>query len=267
MGAPFMVVIPARYASTRLPGKPLLDIAGKPMIQHVWERVRACSERPPVIATDDTRIEAAARAFGADVHMTAATHGSGTDRIAEVVGNLREPEDSIIVNVQGDEPLLPGALVMQVAQLLEGDPAAVMATLSEPITEARDVFDPNVVKVVSDRDGHALYFSRAPIPWNRDDFRTGEASRWPSAQGYHRHLGIYAYRAGFLRTFTTLPPVRLEKTEALEQLRALYYGYRIRVAEACVPSGPGVDTPADLERARVLLAAHDWQPGPASPAS
>lgn len=250
----FKVIIPARYGSTRLPGKALIDLAGKPLIQHVYERVRDCGAHSPIIATDDERIESAARRFGAQVFMTSPHHASGTDRIAEVVDRIREPDDAIVVNVQGDEPLIPGALVMQVAGLLETDPQASMATLCERIGEPRDVFDPNVVKVVMDRDGRALYFSRAPIPWDRGAFSGGAATAWPTAQDYYRHLGIYAYRAGFLKTFAALPPCQIERTEALEQLRALHYGARILVAEACAPSGFGVDTPADLDRARQLLA-------------
>ncbi len=249
----FRVIIPARHASTRLPGKPLLDLCGRPLIQHVYDRARASGAEAVVIATDDERIRTAAEKFNARVRMTAATHASGADRIAEVVRREGYPDDDIIVNLPGDEPLMPGRAIRQVAELLASDHDASMATLCERITEPRDVFDPGVVKVAMDAQGRALYFSRAPIPWDRAHFQAAAASKWPVAQPYFRHIGLYAYRAGFLKRYADLPPCALEQTEQLEQLRALYYGAHIAVAEAEEPTGFGVDTPADLERLRRML--------------
>jgi len=233
----FKVVIPARYASTRLPGKALLDLAGRPLIQHVYERAVESGAQAIVIATDDARIRNAALSFGATVVMTSRKHASGTDRMSEVLSVLAEPEDSIVVNLQGDEPLMPGAAIRQVAALLNADPDASMATLCERISEARDVFDPNVVKVVVDDAGRALYFSRAPVPWDRQHFATHGSQRWPLAQPYYRHIGLYGYRAGFVKRFSQLSPCAIERAEALEQLRALHYGARILVAESCAPTG------------------------------
>ena len=217
----FRVVIPARYASTRLPGKPLLTIAGRPMVEHVWRRACQSGATEVLIATDDERIEAAGRAFGANVIMTSPAHPSGSDRLAEVVGRVGWNEDEIVVNVQGDEPLLPPANVAQVAALLEKDPDTALATLMTPLTEPADFEDPNVVKVVSDCRGRALYFSRAPIPWPRDGRPpAGERLAW-------RHIGLYAYRVGALKRLAALPPTALELTEKLEQLRALENGMAI----------------------------------------
>lgn len=244
----FRVVIPARYASTRLPGKPLLPIAGRPMIEHVWRRAQATGAREVLIATDDARIEAAALAFGASVVMTSPDHLSGTDRLAEVAHRQGWPADSVIVNVQGDEPLLPSANVDQVATLLQADADAAMATLMTPLTDERDFQDPNIVKVVSDRFGRALYFSRAPIPWPRDGRGTDA-----TVVGW-RHIGLYAYRVGALATLAALAPTPLELTERLEQLRALENGIKISIAAALETPGPGVDTPEDLERVAQLLA-------------
>jgi len=253
----FAVIIPARYASTRLPGKLLMEIDGKPMLQ--WVVDAACSSRASQVwvATDDERIAAAVRhpsRAAAIALMTRADHVSGSDRIAEAVRRLQLPHDAVVVNVQGDEPDLPAALIDQVAQLLLDDANAEMATLSTPIVERDEFLDPNVVKVVADAAGAALYFSRAPIPWNRDTAPSGLTSQtsWPAAQ---RHLGIYAYRVGALLKLTTLPPSELELIEKLEQLRALQSGMRIRVAQAAQTPGPGVDTPGDLERVRAARLA------------
>lgn len=252
----FRVLIPARYASTRLPGKPLLDIGGKPMLQRVYEQAVASGADSVVIATDDARIERAAQAFGAAVCMTSATHGSGSERLAEAVQRLGYGEDEIVVNLQGDEPLMPPALLHQVADNLAANPEAVVATLCTRIHTAAELFDPHAVKVVSDRRGFALYFSRAVIPWDRDAFAVTTEELPPAAEHY-RHLGLYAYRSGFLRRYVQLTPCPLERMEALEQLRVLWHGERIHVAEAAVPPAPGVDTPEDLERLRSLFAAAD----------
>lgn len=253
----FRVVIPARFASTRLPGKPLADIAGRPMIAHVWER--ACGSRAAevIIASDDDRVLEAAAAFGADTERTSPDHPSGTDRIAEVAERRAWPDDCVVVNVQGDEPLLPEAVVDQVAANLIANPDAGMSTLAEPIHERSRVFDPNVVKVVTRADGFALYFSRAPIPFDRASFAEGASTVGAEAEmsgSWRRHLGIYAYRVGLLRRFVTWPPAALEEIEMLEQLRVLHAGVGIHVADACAPVPGGVDTPDDLERVRALLA-------------
>lgn len=247
----FSVVIPARYASTRLPGKPLLDIAGLPMVVQVWHRAGDSAAQRVVIATDDARIESAAVAAGAEVCMTRADHESGTDRLAEVADQMRWDDDHIVVNVQGDEPLIPAPVIEQVAQLLAEDPQAGMATLYEPMTELEDIQDPNIVKLVSDREGRALYFSRAPIPWARDGWNEASAAE----AMYRRHIGLYAYRVSFLRQFVSWPPAALEQIERLEQLRALENGVRIRVAAACAEVPAGVDTQADLDAVRALLSA------------
>jgi 3-deoxy-manno-octulosonate cytidylyltransferase (CMP-KDO synthetase) len=246
----FEVFIPARYASTRLPGKPLLDIAGKPLIQRVHERACAAGAERVVIATDDERIRAAAEAFGARVCMTAASHVSGTDRIAEAAETLGVADETIIVNVQSDEPQVPGAVIAQLAALLAGCPGADMATLCVRIVEAQELLDPNVVKVVADAAGYALYFSRAPIPWpGAFPDRPGGAPDVETWR-YERHLGLYAYRARFLRRYRGLAPCEAERIERLEQLRALHHGARIRIAQAAMPVPPGVDSEADLERVR-----------------
>ena len=255
----FCVIIPARYASSRLPGKPLLEIAGKPMLQHVYEQARKSEAKQVVIATDDSRIELAARDFGAQVCLTSADHLSGTDRLEEVARQLGFADDEIIVNVQGDEPLIPPGNIDQVAQLLSESAAAGMATLSEPITEAAELFNPNAVKLVTDNQGYALYFSRAPIPWARDEFASlkngvTEHAKLPLNTNYQRHIGIYAYRVAFLRQFVQWSPAPIEITESLEQLRALWNGVRIKVAPAQESPPAGVDTAADLARVRQILA-------------
>lgn len=250
----FRIVIPARHASVRLPGKVLLPIGGKPMLQWVYERAAAAGAREVLIATDDERIAQAARAFGAAVVMTAATHPSGTDRIAEVARAAGWAADDIVVNLQGDEPLMPAALVRQVAALLASEPRADIATLAAPIASVGELLDPNAVKVVCDGAGRALYFSRAPIPWNRAGAPRGPASQ-TDARGARRHLGLYAYRVGALARLAALPPGALEVRESLEQLRALENGLVVHVADALEPPGPDVNTPADLERVAGLLTA------------
>lgn len=250
----FKVVIPARYASQRLPGKPLLDIAGKPMIRHVYERARESGAQDVVIATDDARIGDAALTFGANVCMTSGEHNSGTDRIAEVVRTLRWPDETVVVNLQGDEPLMPPALLSQVAGALASHPDSDMATLAVPLTDPGQLFDTNVVKVVVDRDGHALYFSRATIPWKRDLFTADRPVQPEWLEGLHRHLGIYAYRAGFLGGYASLPVSPIERMESLEQLRVLWNGGRIAVDVAGVVPPAGVDTAADLARVAAVLA-------------
>jgi 3-deoxy-manno-octulosonate cytidylyltransferase (CMP-KDO synthetase) len=249
----FRVVIPARYASVRLPGKALLPVAGKPLVQWVYERARAAGAGEVLIATDDARILDAARAFGAEAVMTAASHVSGTDRIAEVARARRWPGSDIVVNLQGDEPLMPAALIGQVAALLESAPAADIATLATAITEVAELLDVNAVKVVADGSGRALYFSRAPIPWNRAGAPAGFASQ-TDAGGARRHLGIYAYRVRSLLRLAALAPSELETRERLEQLRALENGLTIQVADACEAPGPDVNTPADLARVAELIA-------------
>ena len=254
MSNAFTLVIPARYASTRLPGKPLQDIAGKPMIQHVWEQACKSSAARVVVATDDERIAAACTSFAAEVLLTRADHASGTDRLAEVASRLGLPSDAIVVNVQGDEPLVPPVIIDQVAANLAANPQAGMATLAEPIEQASALFNPNVVKVVSDASGLALTFTRAPLPWARDAFASAPECL-PAAVPYRRHIGIYAYRAGFLQDFVAWGPCWLESCESLEQLRALWHGVRIHVADALQAPPAGVDTQEDLERVRRLLGA------------
>lgn len=241
----FTVVIPARYAATRLPGKPLLDIAGKPMLQHTYERALASAADCVIIATDDARIQEVAEGFGATVCMTRATHVSGTDRIQEVSSQLEMLETDLIVNVQADEPLIPPSVINQVAQNLEQDSEVGIATLCETITAKEEICDTNCVKVVIDHRGHALYFSRATIPWQ------GCAS----AKNCYRHIGIYAYRVAVLNQFVGWPVCELEVTEKLEQLRALYNGIGIHVAISAESIPAGVDTERDLEHVRAHIAA------------
>ncbi|HET9864663.1 MAG TPA: 3-deoxy-manno-octulosonate cytidylyltransferase [Steroidobacteraceae bacterium] len=242
----FKVVIPARHDSSRLPGKVLLPLAGKPMLQWVHERALGSKAGEVVVATDDERVADAARAFGAEVAMTARRHVSGTDRIAEVAANRGWAEEDIVVNVQGDEPLIPPAVIDQVAQLLGEHAGAQLATLAAKIDQPNELNDPNTVKVACDVVGRALYFSRAPIPWNRD----APGTLTPAAL---RHIGIYAYRVGALRRLAALPPGRLEQIEKLEQLRALENGMEIRVALAVELPLADVNTAADLERAERAL--------------
>lgn len=249
----FTVVIPARYASTRLPAKPLKEIAGKPMIQHVYERARESDAYQVIIATDDERIEVAARSFGAQVCMTSTQHTSGTDRLQEVVKHLGLADDEIVVNVQGDEPLIPAEVINQVAHNLVAMDSASMATLSEPIHSLADFRNPNIVKVVADKDGCALYFSRAPIPWPRDHFAQSDVNQLPDNFPAQRHIGIYAYRVGLLHKFVSWAPAPLEKIESLEQLRVMWNGELIHIAEAVVAVPGGVDTEDDLQRIKSLL--------------
>jgi len=253
----FHVVIPARYASTRLPGKPLLDIGGKSMIQRVVERACASSAGEVLVATDDARIAAAVhdprRPAQSIALMTDPGLPSGTDRVAAVAEARGWSDDTVVVNVQGDEPFLPPALVAQAAGLLERDAAAGIATLATPLASLEEFLDPNVVKVVTALDGAALYFSRAPIPWTREGAPGGLASQTEFG-GALRHVGLYAYRVGVLKRITRLPPSDLEQREKLEQLRALEHGVRIVVARCIEQPAPGVDTAADLERARQGIA-------------
>ena len=247
----FIVAIPARYASTRLPGKPLQAIAGDPMVLHVARRALAAGARDVIVATDDSRIRDALRGTPVRVVMTRADHESGSDRLAECVETLGWPDDSIVVNLQGDEPLAPPSGIRAVAELL-AQSGAPMATLATAVADVEEFFNPNRVKVVMAADGHALYFSRAPVPWPRDAFAHAR-ERLPAGVTLLRHIGIYAYRAGFLRTFAGLPRTALERTESLEQLRALEHGFRIAVAVAPEPFPAGVDTPEDLARVQRLL--------------
>ncbi|MEN3755585.1 3-deoxy-manno-octulosonate cytidylyltransferase [Aeromonas veronii] len=246
----FVVVIPARYASTRLPGKPLADIHGKPMVQHVVEKALQSGADRVIVATDDERVQQALLSTGVEVCMTSADHQSGTERLAEVCRHYGFAADTIIVNVQGDEPLIPPAIIRQVADNLAAA-TAPMATLSVPIQDAEEAFNPNAVKVVTDKDGYALYFSRASIPWDRDRFAK---SHEQIGDYYQRHIGIYAYRAGFIQRYVDWAPSVLEQIEALEQLRVLWYGEKIHVAQALEAPPVGVDTQADLEKVRTFLA-------------
>lgn len=249
----FRVVIPARYAATRLPGKPLVDIAGKPMIQHVYERALESGAKQVVIATDSSLIEQAVKKFGGDVCLTAESHQSGTDRIAEVADKLGFSDDDITVNLQGDEPLMPPAVIRQVAENLAQTTEASMSTVCAKIDTAAELFDPHLVKVVKDKHGFALYFSRASIPWDRDAFAS-TTEVLPEGSEHFRHIGIYAYRTGFLKKYTQWPACPLEKMESLEQLRALWNGHRIHVAEAIEIPLAGVDTDKDLAIVRMHLS-------------
>lgn len=240
---PFHIIIPARYASRRLPGKPLADIGGKHMIQRVVECAAGSAARSVTVATDDERIVRAVKGFGGAVVLTAAAHSSGTDRVAEAARQLGLDARALIVNLQGDEPDMPAALIEQVAALLAQTPNAALATACAPLDDAAQLADPSVVKVVTDRHGGALYFSRAAIPWAGD---TAAAA----TVGVRRHLGIYAYRHDYLQSFTARPACDLERRERLEQLRALWHGDTIACAEAVAVPAPGIDTAADLERAR-----------------
>jgi 3-deoxy-manno-octulosonate cytidylyltransferase (CMP-KDO synthetase) len=239
----FAAVIPARYASTRFPGKPLADLAGKPMVVRVCERARQSGAQPVCVATDDERIAAAVRAAGFDARMTRAGHPSGTDRIAEAAAQLGLADDAIVVNVQGDEPLIAPQLIARVAAALAEHPKASVATACHPLHDAAAFANPNVVKAVLDAEGYALYFSRAGIPFARER----------GAAPAYRHIGIYAYRVDFLARYASLAPAPLERAEQLEQLRVLWHGYRIAVAVSDEDAPPGVDTPQDLEAVRRML--------------
>jgi 3-deoxy-manno-octulosonate cytidylyltransferase (CMP-KDO synthetase) len=238
----FVIVIPSRYASVRLPGKPLINIVGKPMIRHVYERACESRAREVVIATDDARIAAAAESFGAAVCMTGEQHASGTERIAEVAEIMDWPDETIVVNLQGDEPTMPAQLIEQCADLI-ADGSVDIATLASPFQSIEDFFDPNCVKVIRDVNGHAIYFSRATVPYPRDD-----ASEQRAANAALHHHGIYAYRCGVLRQLVATDPSELELCEHLEQLRALSLGMSIAVGIPGVRPGIGVDTPDDVVR-------------------
>ncbi|PWK97780.1 3-deoxy-manno-octulosonate cytidylyltransferase (CMP-KDO synthetase) [Pantoea allii] len=245
----FIAIIPARYASTRLPGKPLVDIHGKPMVVHVMERARESGASRVIVATDHPDVASAVEAAGGEVCMTRADHHSGTERLAEVIEKYQFADDQIIVNVQGDEPMIPAEIVHQVATNLAHSEAG-MATLAVPITDAEEAFNPNAVKVVMDVKGYALYFSRATIPWDRERYAE---SRDRIGDTLLRHIGIYAYRAGFIRRYVGWAPCPLEQIELLEQLRVLWYGEKIHVAVAKTVPGVGVDTPEDLIRVRAAM--------------
>lgn len=243
----YKIVIPARFSSSRLPGKPLIKLAGKPMIQHVYERALATGAEDIVIATDDDRIEAVAKEFGAEVVMTSAEHENGTERIAEVARIKEWPEDSVIVNLQGDEPLIPKSLIALTAQGLIDHPEAGMSSLCTPLTNDTDAFSPNVVKVVLDKQQFAMYFSRASIPWDRDQY-AGGLNTMTQKIPVHRHIGMYGYRVSFLNQYTHMQACELELTEALEQLRALWYGVKIHMSVIEQAPGHGVDTLEDVKR-------------------
>ncbi len=248
----FVVIVPARLASTRLPRKPLADIGGVPMVVRVARAAAASGADRVAVAADSPEIVDACSAHGVEAMLTRADHASGTDRLAEAVEHLGLADDALVVNVQGDEPLMPAAVVRRVAEALAERPDCAIATACHPLHDAAEFFSPNVVKVVTDANGRALYFSRAPIPWSRDAFAAAR-DRLPPGLPARRHVGLYAYRAGFLRLFPQLPPAALEQHESLEQLRALAHGFGIAVIELPEALPPGVDTPEDLERVRALL--------------
>lgn len=248
---PFVVAIPARYASTRLPGKPLCPLGGRPLILRVAERARQAGAAQVVVAVDDGRVARALDGQGVDVCMTSPAHASGSDRLAECAAHYGWPADTVVVNLQGDEPFAPASGIRAVAQALAGD-GAPMATLATPMGDAEELFNPNVVKLVRGLDGHALYFSRAPLPWARDAFAAGRQAL-PHGIEFLRHIGIYAYRAGFLARYTQLPRTPLEQAESLEQLRVLEHGHAIAVRLTPEPFPPGIDTPEDLQRAEQWL--------------
>ena len=251
-GGDFVVVIPARFDASRLPGKPLRPLAGEPLVLHVARRALDAGAREVWVATDDDRVASALEGAGVRVAMTSRDHASGTDRLAECATRAGWSDGTVVVNLQGDEPFAPAEGIRRVASLLVAS-GADMATLCAPVEDVETLFDPNAVKVVTDQAGDALYFSRAPLPWPRDAFQA-DRTRLPPGGHWRRHIGIYAYRCGFLKRFAALPPGRLEQVESLEQLRALEAGYRIAVADTPAPFPPGVDTPDDLARAEARLA-------------
>lgn len=254
MDHPFVVAIPARFAASRLPGKPLRLLAGEPLVLHVARRALAAGAGEVWVAADDTRIAEALAGSGVRIAMTSPDHASGSDRLAECASIAGWPDDTVVVNLQGDEPFAPAAGIRAVAATLVAS-GADMATLATPVEDAATLADPNAVKLVRAGNGDALYFSRAPIPWPRDAWATGDGrARLPGGHHWLRHIGIYAYRTGFLKRFAALPPTPLERTESLEQLRALEHGHRIAVALSPEPFPPGVDTPEDLARAEQLAA-------------
>lgn len=252
----FGVIIPARFASTRLPGKPLIDLGGKPMVVRVMEVAAAAGAAFAMVATDDARIVEAVTAAGGEAMLTSDEHETGTDRLAEVARRLRLDPELIVVNLQGDEPALPAELVRRVAETLRQDPEAAMATLATPLRERKELFDPNVVKVVVDQGSRASYFSRAPIPWLRNEFAAADAreatTRLPE-DTFLRHVGLYAYRVSTLLTLSQTRPAPLELAESLEQLRALWLGMKIQVATVPELPAPGVDTAEDAARAQKLF--------------
>ncbi len=249
----FIVIIPARFESSRLPGKPLKAINGKPMIEWTWQQVQRSGAVRTIIATESTEVQRVCEAFGAEVCLTGDQHQSGTERIAEVIEKVGLQDDDIIVNVQGDEPMLPPMLMHQVAEGLQLNPAIPMATLCEPIDCIETVFDPHAVKVSRNIHNLAINFSRAPLPWSRDTFLE-DAKSLPENWHYKRHIGLYAYRAGFVKQYVTWPECELEQVEKLEQLRVLWHGEAILVLDALCDAGVGVDTLEDLEAVRTLLA-------------
>ncbi|MDG6882317.1 3-deoxy-manno-octulosonate cytidylyltransferase [Phocoenobacter uteri] len=248
----FTVIIPARYASSRLPRKPLLDICGKPMIQHTWQQAIQAGADRVIIATDHSEIQQVAERFGAEVCLTSEHHNSGTERLAEVIEKMAITDDEVIVNVQGDEPLIPPVIINQVAENLIKSKSN-MATLGVKLTTKEELFNPNVVKALTDKDGFALYFSRASIPYARDFFADCD-DEFVAQQNYIRHIGIYAYRAGFIKQYVNWQPTQLEQLESLEQLRALWYGEKIHLALAKQAPEVGVDTQEDLDKVREILA-------------
>ena len=250
---PFVVIVPARLASTRLPRKPLADIGGVPMVVRVARGASASGAARVIVAADSGEIVDACSAHGVEALLTRADHATGTDRLAEAVGHLGLADDAIVVNGQGDEPLMPPAVVRRVADALAERTDCAIATACHPLRDVAEFFSPNVVKVVADAAGRALYFSRAPIPWSRDAF-AAHRDRLPPGLPARRHIGLYAYRAGFLRRFPGLPPVPLEQHESLEQLRALVHGFGIAMIELSEALPPGVDTADDLDRVRALVA-------------
>ena len=254
MSSRFRVVVPARHASTRLPGKPLADIGGKPMVVRVMERALASGACEVWVATDHEAVKDAVLAAGGKVLMTRPDHPTGTDRLAEVALTLGWSDDDIVVNVQGDEPLIDPALVTAVADALAADDGAAIATAAHPILDVAEVFNPNVVKVVCDARQRAMYFSRAPIPWARDAWAS-QRDALPVDLPVLRHVGLYAYRVGFLKSYSALAPAPIEHWEALEQLRALWHGYPISVIRLEGAPAAGVDTPEDLARVRAIFAA------------
>lgn len=245
------IIIPARLQSSRLANKLLLDLAGKPIIEHAYERALQCGFEQVVIATDSQEIQQVAHSFGATVCLTSSDHQSGTDRLAEAVQKLAIADEDIIVNIQGDEPLIPMENVIQAADLLADRSQAVMATLCERITDENEIHDPNCVKVIFNREQYALYFSRAPIPWQRGVFDQGEIKMGD----HYRHIGLYAYRAGFLKVYAQMEKSPLEQIESLEQLRVLWHNQKIAIAEAKTSTPPGVDTQADLDKVRKMYAS------------
>ena len=252
MSTPFHVIIPARFGASRLPGKPLLDVAGRPLIQWVWDCARASGALSVIVATDDARIRTVAAGFGADVAMTSAEHASGTDRIAEVVRTRGMLPDAIVINLQGDEPLMPPAVPARVAAALTEHPECGIATAAAPVSSLAELLDPNCVKALRSVRGEALYFSRACVPWPRDAANGGRPGDFSQAL---RHIGIYGYRVKSLLEFAGWPPTPLEITEKLEQLRALEHGMRVHVVALNEAPPAGVDTPADLEAVRLRLGA------------